>query len=89
MAQGDHGVMTAWGFLALRVPEDDQQWWADRVEIHKALGVLNEKGDGTERLEAVKVAKVARLTKEDFQAQRAKMEAYAPTATPQTMLPNK
>ena len=75
MADGDHGVMTAWGFLALRVPEADQQWWADRVEILKALGVLDEKGNGTERLEAVKVAKVARLTKEDFQTQRVKMEA--------------
>lgn len=75
MADGEHGVMTAWGFLALRVPEDDQQWWGDRVEILKALGVLDEKGNGTERLEAVKVAKIARLTKEDFQAQRAKAEA--------------
>jgi len=75
MPEDDHGVITAWGFLALRVPEDNSEWWADRVEILKALGVLNEKGEGTERLEAVKAAKVARLTREDFQAQRAKTEA--------------
>jgi hypothetical protein len=75
MPEGNHGVMTAWGFLALRVPEDDAQWWDDRVEILKALGVLDEKGNGTERLDAVKAAKVARLTREDFQAQRTKEEA--------------
>jgi hypothetical protein len=74
MPGGDHGVITAWGFLAVRVPENDQEWWTDRVEILKALGVLNEKGEGTERLEAVKVAKIARLTTEDFQALRVKME---------------
>lgn len=75
MKDGDHGVMTAWGFLALRVPEDDKEWWNDRMEILKALGVLDEKGEGTERLEAVKVAKVARLTKEEFDAARAEMTA--------------
>jgi hypothetical protein len=75
IANGDHGVMTAWGFLAVRVPEDDKEWMADRVDILKALGVLDAKGEGTERLEAVKVAKLARLTKEDFQAQRDKMVA--------------
>jgi len=75
MDQGNHGVMTAWGFLGLRVPEDDKEWWNDRVEILKALGVLDEKGEGTDRLEAVKVAKVARLTKEEFDAQRTKMAA--------------
>ncbi len=75
MPEGDHAVMTAWGFLALRVPEDDAQWWGDRVEILKALGVLDEKGEGTERLEAVKATKMARLTKEAFQMERAKMEA--------------
>ena len=75
MSQGDHAVMTAWGFLALRVPEEDPEWWAERVVILKALGVLDEQGQGTERLEAVKAAKVARLSTEDFQAQRAKTEA--------------
>ncbi|MBS1253001.1 MAG: Hydrazine dehydrogenase [Anaerolineales bacterium] len=75
MADGDHGVMTAWGFLALRVPEKDEDWWADRVEILKALGVLDENGEGTERLEAVQVAKVARLTEEGFRAEREEMEA--------------
>ena len=75
MDQGNHGVMTAWGFLALRVPEEDKDWWADRVVILKALGVLDAKGEGTARLDAVKAAKIARLTKEDFDAERTKMEA--------------
>ncbi len=74
MSEGNHAVMTAWGFLALRVPEDDPEWWADRVEILKALGVFDEKGQGTERLEAVEAARMARLTKEEFQAERAKTE---------------
>jgi len=73
MQGGDHAVMTGWGFLALRLPEEDKEWLADRVEILKALGVLDEKGNPTERLEAVKAAKVARLTKEEFDYQREKM----------------
>ena len=75
MQEGNHGVMTAWGFLALRVPEGDPEWWADRLEILKALGVLDAEGEGTERLEAVRIAKIARLTVEDFQAEQAKTEA--------------
>jgi hypothetical protein len=73
MPGGDHAVMTAWGFLALRLPEKDQSWLADRVDILKALGVLDEKGNPTERLEAVKAAKLARLTEEDWQREREKM----------------
>ncbi len=75
MPGGDHGVMTAWGFLALRLPEKDQAWLADRVEILKALGVLDAQGKPTDRLEAVKAAKMARLTQEEWQREREKMLA--------------
>lgn len=73
MPGGNHDVGTAWGFLFLRLPEDDKTWLADRVTILQALGVLDEKGQPTARLEAVKAAKIARLTKEGFDAQRKAM----------------
>ncbi len=75
MENGNHKVMTAWGFLALRLPEDDKDWMNDRVTILQALGVLDEKGTPTARLDIVKAGKVARLTKEEFQAERDKMIA--------------
>lgn len=73
MAGGDHNVMTSWGFLALRLPEDDKDWMNDRVTILQALGVLDDKGNPTARLDVVKAGKVARLTKEEFQKERDKM----------------
>jgi len=73
MQGGDHNVMTSWGFLALRLPEDDKDWMNDRVAILQALGVLDEKGNTTARLDLVKAGKVARLTKEEFQKERDKM----------------
>ncbi|WP_457591705.1 multiheme c-type cytochrome [Geoglobus sp.] len=73
MSNGNHSVMTAWGFLALRVPEDDEEWWKDRVTILQALGVLDENGNPTERFDIVKAGKVARLSKEEWQAEREKM----------------
>ncbi len=75
MSNGDHNVMTSWGFLALRLPEDDKEWMNDRVAILQALGVLDEKGAPTARLDLVKAGKVARLTKEEFQKERDKMTA--------------
>lgn len=75
MQEGNHGVMTSWGFLALRLPEDDKDWLNDRVTILQALGVLDEKGNPTARLDLVKAGKVARLTKEEFQKERDKMTA--------------
>ncbi|MEJ2181989.1 MAG: multiheme c-type cytochrome [Nitrospirota bacterium] len=73
MPGGDHDVMTAWGFLALRLPEQDPAWMADRVTILKALGVLDAEGNPTERFDVVKAGKVARLTREGFQEQREQM----------------
>ncbi len=75
MPGGNHGVMTAWGFLALRLPEEDNDWRRDRVTILQALGVLDRQGNPTERLDVVKTAKVARLTREEFEAQRKRMAA--------------
>ncbi len=73
MPNGDHRVMTAWGFLGLRVPEDDKEWWQYRVTILKALHVLTPDGKFTKRLEVVKAGKVARLSKEEWQAERDRM----------------
>lgn len=74
MQEGNHAVSTAWGFLAVRLPmPDDKQWAADRATILKALGVLDPDGKPTGRLEVVKAASVARLTQEDWQAERDKM----------------
>jgi len=74
MQNGDHAVMTAWGFLAVRLPmPQDPQWSADRTTILQALGVLDPAGKPTARLDTVKVAKVARLTAGEWQEQRDKM----------------
>jgi cytochrome c553 len=74
MQDGNHGVLTAWGFLAVRLPmPEDKQWAADRATILQALGVLDPEGKPTARLDVVKAANVARLTQEDWQKERDKM----------------
>jgi hydroxylamine dehydrogenase len=74
MQGGNHGVLTAWGFLAVRLPmPEDKQWAADRATILQALGVLDPDGKPTARLEVVKAANVARLTQEDWQKGRDRM----------------
>jgi hydroxylamine dehydrogenase len=74
MQGGNHGVLTAWGFLAVRLPmPEDKQWASDRATILQALGVLDPDGKPTPRLDVVKAANVARLTQEDWQKERDKM----------------
>jgi len=71
MRDGNHGVRTAWGFLAVRLPlPEDPQWAADRTVILQALGVLDPEGKPTARLDVVKAADVARLTQEAWQKER-------------------
>ncbi len=79
MPDGDHEVRTAWGFLAVRTngleryPGESDQWWADRVTILMALGVLDPDGKPTARLDLVRDAQVARLSAKEFDLERAKM----------------
>lgn len=74
MQEGNHAVLTGWGFLAVRLPmPEDKQWTADRVTILQGLGVLDPEGNPTGRLDVVKAANVARLTQEDWQQERDKM----------------
>src|SRR3989304_986949 len=74
MQGGNHAVLTAWGFLAVRLPmPDDKQWAADRATILQGLGVLDPDGKPAERLDVVKAANVARLTQENWQKERDKM----------------
>ena len=73
MEDGNHNVMTSWGFLAVRLPEDDQEWMGYRATILKALHVLDPDGKPTARLDVVKAGKVARLDKESWQKERDRM----------------
>jgi hydroxylamine dehydrogenase len=74
MQKGDHAVKTGWGFLAVRLPmPEDPQWAADRATILQGLGVLDPAGQPTARLDVVKAASVARLTQEEWQAERDEM----------------
>jgi len=75
MQDGTHNVMTSWGFLALRLPEDDKEWMKDRVTILQSLGVLDDKGNPAARFDIVKAGKVMRLTKEEFHEKRVKITA--------------
>jgi hypothetical protein len=91
MPEGDHGVRTAWGFLALRLPEDDAEWMADRATILQGLGVLDRDGKPTARLELVKAGDLARLTREDWQHERDRMlgqcsKCHAPSFAAQELV---
>lgn len=70
MPGGDHRVRTAWGFLGVRLPEDDEEWMGYRATILKGLGVLDADGKPTALLDVVKAGDMARLDKASFDAER-------------------
>lgn len=74
MPDGNHGVRTAWGFLAVRLPlPENKKWAGDRATILQALGVMDPEGKPTARLEVVKAGDVARLNEDDWQKERDQM----------------
>lgn len=74
MQDGDHAVMTGWGFLGLKLPVPDEQWTNDTLTVVKAIGPWGLDEAGMEqRIGAIKALKLARLDQESFDEQRAKM----------------
>jgi hydroxylamine dehydrogenase len=74
MQEGNHAVLTGWGFLAVRLPmPENKQWASDRAVLLQGLGVLDPEGNPTSRIEVVEAANLARLTQEDWQRERDKM----------------
>jgi hypothetical protein len=74
MQKGDHGVVTGWGYLAVRLPlPEDPQWRADQVAILKSLGALDPAGKPTTMLEAMRSARMLRTTGEEWKGLRDRM----------------
>jgi hypothetical protein len=74
MREGDHAVMTGWGFMAVRLPMPEDKKWAEaRATILKALGALDPEGKPTARQEVIKSLNMIRLTQEAWQKERDKM----------------
>ena len=76
MQDGNHEVLTAWGFLAVRLPmPEDKQWAEDQSTILQALNILDADRNTTSRLLVAQGAQIARMTQEDWQKERDKMVA--------------
>jgi hydroxylamine dehydrogenase len=74
MREGDHGVRTGWGFLAVRLPMPEDKKWAEaRTTVLKAVGVLDPEGKPTARQDVIKSLDMIRLTQDTWQKERDKM----------------
>lgn len=73
MQNKDHGVMTAWGFLALRLPmSGNVVWQEDRITIMRAMGLLDAAGKPTKRMESIRGIRLFRTSEEEWQKERDK-----------------
>ncbi len=75
MGDGDHNVITSWGFLGVRVEEPNEEWADDRVSVLKSYGVLDADGNPTARFDLIGPAKLARLTMDEWNEPREEMIA--------------
>jgi hypothetical protein len=74
MREGNHAVMTCWGFFAIQLPMPEDKKWAEaRTTLLKAVGALDPEGKSTPRMEAMKAVDMVRLTQETWQKERDKM----------------
>jgi hydroxylamine dehydrogenase len=70
MQKGDHGVITAWGELAVLPVSDDPAWTRDRAAIFKYLHAYDPEGKPTPGLKALFSAKMLRGSQAEWQVQR-------------------
>jgi hypothetical protein len=76
MPEGNHAVMTGWGFLGLRLPVPDETWQEDVMTIVRAIGPWGRDEAGMEaRVGAIQALRLARLDDETFQERRQTMIA--------------
>jgi len=74
MQEGDHAVMTGWGFLGLRLPVQDKRWAEDTMTVVKAIGPWGVDDEGMKtRVGAIQSLKLARLDQASFDKAREKM----------------
>lgn len=73
MQGGDHEVRAPWGFFAVRLPlPEDSEWSSARMTILQALGMVDSRGNPTERYALLRELDMARLTEESWQGAREK-----------------
>lgn len=77
MADGDHEVRTAWGFLGLRLPlpKGDEEWAEAQKTIFQALGLFDRKEEPTDRFRAIADLDFLRQTEKDWVQERQDMVA--------------
>jgi hypothetical protein len=66
MSDGNHNVITAWGFFGVRPFENNKEWKKDRDVIFKALGFLDSKGKKTSFYKKALKLKMIRKNEKEF-----------------------
>ncbi len=74
MSQGNHSVITPWGFFGVRGFEENELWKKDRTNIFKGLGMINSKGEKTDFYKKAVELKMFRENKKDFEELRSNMK---------------